>query len=192
MDAGTIANIGLAALALVISGIIAIRQLFTARRANYLSISLHLLTETTSADFLSSEEYIVNHLNQEHGSENGISRLPEPARSQVWRVAYMYQTVGYLAALHVLDRKMTRYLVGLRVVNTWRSLSDFVAVERQVNSNGIGFRFYEDLASRCRDITAAKTSRRFRLRRFVDTVGLTENNAGQMSTPFMNQDHGKG
>jgi hypothetical protein len=169
MDAAAVANFALAALALAISGVIAVRQLLIARRTNYLAVSLQLLNEMTAAEFLNSEEYVVKRLGEEHRAERGISGLPEPARSKVWRVAYVYQTVGYLAALRAVDRRMIQYLVGLRAANAWRSLSAFVAVERESNSTGVGFRFFEDLASHCVNLSPANAVRPFRLQSFPET-----------------------
>jgi len=168
MDAALV-NFTLAALALTVSGAIAVRQLLIARRANYLAVSLHLLNETATAEFLNSEEYVVKRLGEEHRAECGISGLPEPARSKVWQVAYMYQTVGYLAVLRAVDRRMVTYLVGLRAVNAWRSLSAFVEVERESNSTGVGFRFFEDLASRCVNLSPANAIKQFRLQSFPET-----------------------
>src|SRR5215470_4382810 len=170
MDPAMVVNFTLATLALTVSGVIAVRQLLISRRANYLAMSLHLLNETTTTEFLNSEEYVVKRLGVEHRAECGISGLPEPARSKVWRVAYMYQTVGYLAVLRAVDRRMVKYLVGVRAANAWRSLSAFIEVERESNSTGVGFRFFEDLASHCVNLTPADAVKQFRLQSFPEIL----------------------
>jgi hypothetical protein len=107
----------------------------------------------------------------------------------VWQVAYLYQTIGYLAALRAVDRRTVRYLVGVRAVSVWRSLAPFVAREREVNAAGVGFRFFEDLAARCSELSAAETVNHFRLRSFA---GPSLDVATPHSAPSPELDRGGG
>jgi hypothetical protein len=173
VDAVTLINLILAVLALGISGFIAFRQLLTARRANYLTVVLQLLEEMATSDFLESEEYILKQLGADHPGDLGVSGLPVDARTRVWKVAYMYQTIGYLSALRAVDRRVVSYLVGVRAVNAWRSLSPFIVAERRINEDGVGFRFFEDLACRCRSATTADAARRYHLLTFDEPAETT-------------------
>jgi hypothetical protein len=66
---------------------------------------------------------------------------------------------------------MVRYLVGTRAVRVWQSLAPFIAKERESNPSGVGFRFFEDLATRCAELSAAAAAKQFRLREFPVPAG---------------------
>lgn len=166
MDAVSLINLILAGLALTVSGLVAFRQLLVARRTNYLTLVLQLLKETATAEFLDSEDYVIRRLPAEHQADAGLSALPPGVRNKVWKVAYLYQTIGYLAALRAVDRRMISYLVGVRAVSAWRSLAPFIVAERRLSTDGVGFRFFEDLACRCRNATTADAARRYQLMSF--------------------------
>jgi hypothetical protein len=171
VDAGAVLNLMIATVALIISTAVAARQLLAAKRAGHVEASWQVLNETCGTKFLSDEQYILAALAKEHSAAAGLSGLPEPVRSDIQRVAYVYQTIGYLSSLGAIDKKMTRYLVGLRVVSVWQSLAPFIEAERNLHGDRVGFRFFEDLAYRCSGLTVERAVAEFRLRSWVAPSG---------------------
>jgi hypothetical protein len=160
MDIANVISLAISLIALATSGVIALRQTRLAGNANHLALVMTVL-QSINGDLPHSEEHLRDGATRLTGP---MSDLPQPVRAHAFRIAYEYQTLGYLSRTGIVDRQVLRHLVGVRVVSAWRTLAPVILAERDHYPQRPGFRFFEDLAADCADLDASAVMRRFRLR----------------------------
>ena len=153
MDAGTLTNtiaLSVSVLALTISTVLAVRQIRSTRAsgrdANHTQVLLRLNGEYRSDEFQESEEYVLEHLAEEHDPELGTSRLPSEARRHVRRVGHYYADYGMLATLPTVDSERIVGVVHFRVREAWAALEPWIRAERRSRGSTTYWRYFEHLA----------------------------------------------
>jgi hypothetical protein len=127
-------------------------------------VAIDILRQRLEGTFRDSERFIRQDLPQV--PVQPILGLPRPARDHALRVASLYQMIGYLSATRAVDPKLMAYMFGIDAVRSWRNLQPYIEAQRTADTDGVGYRFFEDLAARCTRINAAETVSRFKLRSF--------------------------
>src|SRR5438045_9421979 len=105
--------------ALLISVILARRQMSIAAGGNLASIIISLSNEFRSAEFILSRDYTLNRLSKERSAEIGIAGLPEGTRERVVRVGGLFEDIGKLVAFRIIDERIVISSVGPTVIRTW-------------------------------------------------------------------------
>lgn len=90
--------------------------------------------------------------------------LPEPLNRHAYRVATLYQMVGYLSAIGSTDRNAIRYFFGVNAVRVRKSLEPHIRAQREQYPDLTGYRFFEDIAARSSDIDSASAVKTYKLR----------------------------
>lgn len=142
---------------------IGIRQLQMSRGASHLNLSMAFLNQYFDGGFADSERFVQTQLARFDDGECTLSTLPEAARLHATKVASLYQMLGHLSVCKVLDGNTFRYILGINAVRSWRALNPFISRERSADPDGVGYRFFENLAAGCARIDSTTAVRRFHL-----------------------------
>jgi hypothetical protein len=123
--------IAIAAAALLMSSIIAMRQASLMLRSNHLPVYMEIFSQERSVEFQDHYHYVINHLAQENVAEQtGISGLPYEARAAVYDVGGLYTQVATLRLLGIVDRRIDS-MMQVRPPRAWAALAPFVYEERR-------------------------------------------------------------
>lgn len=154
-----------AVVALVISALLASRQLGLLQSANHIPAVIELLTEFRSARFHDNYEKIVTELDRENPAQIGISGLPPDMRAAVLDVAYYFQAFACLIGLGIIDESSTMAMLNRRFVQVWDAIAPYAYVERTMpGRDGQFLTILEFFAERARETPAGTASRRLRMR----------------------------
>ncbi|MGH6630073.1 MAG: DUF4760 domain-containing protein [Burkholderiales bacterium] len=123
------------ALAIFLSMGTALRQMRLERSATHLILSMEILNQYLDGRFTESERFVHDQLDS--NAPSALSSLPVDARSHAYKVAMMYQMIGYFAAARAVDRRFVRYLFGVNAVRSWRALKQFIEAQREMDSAGV-------------------------------------------------------
>ncbi|BEL04595.1 hypothetical protein Q0Z83_027860 [Actinoplanes sichuanensis] len=118
--------------AVVVSARLAITQNSMQKHANTIPSMDLLLGEFRSEEFWRSYNYVCTEL-ADQDSGRGIAGLPAEARSHVYSVCYLFQHLGDLVRLGVVDERAILSTLRFRVIQVWAAVEPFVVQERRVN-----------------------------------------------------------
>ncbi|HZG04026.1 MAG TPA: hypothetical protein VE546_10705 [Streptomyces sp.] len=140
------ATLAVSLLALIVAAVTARRQFRHARRTSDFSAVLELyLRDVRNKEYQSDQDYVVHRLAEENTPDGGVGGLSdEDARHAVWNVAFLYESIGMMYALGVLDRCIALGVFNYRVVQVWEALRPFVLKERE-KRKGPFLAFFENL-----------------------------------------------
>jgi len=139
------ATLAVSLLALIVAAVTARRQFRHARRTSDFSAVLELyLRDVRNKEYQSDQDYVVRRLAEKHAPDDGVGGLPKRARHAVWNVAFLYESIGMMYALGVLDRCIALGVFNYRVVQVWEVLRPFVLKERE-KRKGPFLAFFENL-----------------------------------------------
>jgi hypothetical protein len=137
--------------ALVVSSLIAARQVRLAAGGNHLPVVLEAFQQTRSPAWLEAQEYVLNDL-AAHPADHGHRGLPEHVRRHTTTIGLFYDDLGKTVAHGMIDQRLVIGGYGTTIVRLWDALAPYVYAERRLH--GLHFWVYfEDLAVR----TAATT-----------------------------------
>ncbi|MFF3400480.1 hypothetical protein ACFYW6_18380 [Streptomyces sp. NPDC002659] len=118
-------------IALGFSGFFAVRQLRYARSASDMTLLLEVaLRATLDRDFQNDQMYVVSHLAEEHPPDGGMDVLPEQARLATRNVAFMYEYIGIMYALDMVDSRIALGIFHFRIRQVWETLEPYIRAER--------------------------------------------------------------
>lgn len=152
--------------ALLASIAVAVRQFRLTRGAAHLSLGVDILGRYLESDFAESERIVMSQNFTVDNPSCALIDLPEPLNLHAYRVATLYQMVGYLSATGATDRKAMRHFFGLNAVRVWKSLEPYIKAQREQYPNLTGYRFFEDLAARSSEINSTSAVKVYQLRSF--------------------------
>lgn len=139
------ATLAVSLLALIVSAVTAWRQFRHARTTKAFNAVLEVyLRDVRNKDYQRDQDYVVHRLAEEHSPDDGVGGLPESARHAVWNVAFLYESIGMMYALDVLDHCIALGVFNHRVVQVWEVLHPFVLKERE-KREGPFLAFFENL-----------------------------------------------
>ncbi|MFI6645689.1 hypothetical protein [Streptomyces sp. NPDC050504] len=119
-------------------------QISRARADSDLAMTTDLiLTHVRDPQFQRDQLWVLNGLSAEHGPENGLEGLPEPANLRAWNVGIVYETVSIMLRFELTNPVILMSLAQHRIVKTWEALEPYVAVERERRGRVV-FPFFED------------------------------------------------
>lgn len=164
MDSENLALI-LSAAALVVSLVMALKQVTIMRGSNQLPVLVELLQEFRSVDFQRAEAYVLERLAQENDPADGMTGLPEEARVAVNKVIGFFSGFGYYTTRRMADESLVIPLLGYRANRAWKVLDPFIRRERELRGNSDRYAcLYEHFVSRVRANMPLDTSFGLRLR----------------------------
>ncbi|MDT3399053.1 hypothetical protein RKE29_20795 [Streptomyces sp. B1866] len=127
------ATLALSVVALLLSTVAAWRQIRHARSANDFAAVLEVyLRDVRDKDYQRDQDYVVNRLRAEHSPEGGIMALPEQPRNALWNVAFMYESIGMMHELGMMDSRIALGVFHFRVIQVWEAIRPFVQQERNI------------------------------------------------------------
>jgi hypothetical protein len=142
-----LAALAISLTALVISILLALRQLRLASGKIHLPVVLDAFKETRSEAWFEAQEYVLTELAQEHKPDYGHRGLPEQARTHVNTIGLFYDDLGKLVAHGMVNQSLVIGAYGTNIVRLWDALAPYVYTERR--EHGLHFWIYfEDLAAR--------------------------------------------
>jgi hypothetical protein len=150
---------------LVMSGVIALRQLRSSQGANVLSIILDGFKETRTAEFSESVEYVLYHFTSAHPEHISYVDLPEPAKQHVRRIGLFYDDLGKLVAHGLVDERLVIGSYGRSVLRAWAVLCPYIYAEREKHRR-LAMPYFEDLAFRAKQRTPEDVHRELGMKRF--------------------------
>ncbi|MGH3974983.1 MAG: hypothetical protein ACRDS9_16885, partial [Pseudonocardiaceae bacterium] len=92
-----LASLLVSALAILLSTVIALRQIKMSRSDTHLTLSVEILKQYLDGEFAESEKFVHDQLDSH--APSALSGLPADARSHAYKVAMVYQMIGYLVAV---------------------------------------------------------------------------------------------
>jgi hypothetical protein len=117
--------------ALVVSSLLALRQVGIMRRSNHLPVILEHFRELRASDFSQVEIGLWDHLG-DHDPSLGFRNLPEPIRTDAYRISLFYQDLGYLIDFGDVDQNLILDALGYRISETWQAVRAHVVGERVI------------------------------------------------------------
>lgn len=155
------ASVIVSIMALIVSTVVAVRQFRLARGAAHLNLGVDVLSRCLDGDYAESERIVNSELPAEAVP---MVDLPGDVNRHAYRVATLYQMVGYLSAIGSTDRQNIRFFFGVNAVRAWKSLEPHILAQRETYPSLVGYRFFEDLAARSSEADFATAIKLFRLR----------------------------
>ncbi|GAA1502444.1 hypothetical protein GCM10009677_37610 [Sphaerisporangium rubeum] len=163
MDSESLALI-LSAAALVVSLVMAMKQVAIMRGSNQLPVLVELFQEFRSEDFQRAEAYVIERLAQENDPAVGMTGLPEEARVAVNKVVGFFSGFAYFATRRMADESLVIPLLGYRANRAWQALDPFIRRERELRGDSDRYAcLYEHFVSRIRANMPLDTSFGLRL-----------------------------
>ena len=101
-------------------------------RINQLPVVIAFFNEFRSEKFVDRERYLWANLPGQHDPNQGFTDMPEPLRTYMFDIGIYYQTIAYLVAFKVFDRRLAYLALHHRLVRTWRVIAPFVRGERRL------------------------------------------------------------
>lgn len=130
-----VATLGVSFIALVLSALAAWRQHHQARSQSALTTILEVyFRDIRDMDFQRDQTYVVTRLGAEHPppAQGGIAALPEEAQHAIWNVAFMYESVGMMHALDMMDSRVALGVFNFRITQVWEAMEPYIMAERTV------------------------------------------------------------
>ncbi|MEV5358384.1 hypothetical protein [Streptomyces sp. NPDC052693] len=124
-----IAALVVSVVALMVSGVVSLRQLRLTEHANTLPVLVDLFREHRSVRLARARQFVHEELPGCDLSA-GLTGLPEDARDLVRELAWYYDNLGALVAHGVVDIKPVSGYLGGSVISVWEHMEPLVVVER--------------------------------------------------------------
>ncbi|MFJ3226770.1 hypothetical protein ACIPJS_25985 [Streptomyces sp. NPDC086783] len=141
-------------IALALSGFATIRQLRYARSASDMTLLLEVaLSATRDRGFQNDQRYVLTRLREEHLPDAGMDALPEQARTATRNVAFMYEYIGIMYALDMVDSRIALGIFHFRIRQVWETLEPYIRAER-VARQAPFLPFFENMYIRSQDAPA--------------------------------------
>lgn len=184
--ANVVAAVG-SATAVVVTVVVALRQLRMAQGANHTLVAIELLTrDRSSEDFMRSEDFVLNELTAAYPPPVAVSELPIEARKCVTRLALYYNGLGQMLAFQVVDPRLLMGTVSYRSRNAWRVLEPYILAERARRGETY-LSHFEHLVHMATHNPWAAAVRELDLKRFDSypaELGLTDRAAARSTQPM--------
>jgi hypothetical protein len=124
--------------------VLSVRQM---RRQNLLPVALDIFRESRDSEWFKARDWVLARLAAEHGPDQGVSGLPEPASARVRRVLFYYDNLGVFVAFKVIGQDLAVAFHGVGLTEAWAVLEPFIRREREIRAMRYAV-FYEDLVYR--------------------------------------------
>jgi hypothetical protein len=140
--------------ALVVSVLVAWRQDRKTKSAGDFAAVLEVyLRDVRDKEYQNDQHYVVSRLGREHPQPGTtVSGLPETARNAVWNVAFLYESIGMMYKLGVMDRRIALGVFHFRIVQVWEAIAPFAQAERS-HRDGPFLAFFENLYHEARALS---------------------------------------
>jgi len=158
-----ISSLILSITALIISFLVALRQMQIAQQANTLAAVISLFREYRSHDFKEKIAYIHNSLKKNYKAEEGIWSMPEEDREKVLSVCHLCDTLGALVAHNIINENLVISYIGDSINGLWSSLEDYIVNEREIRNSAYQ-QFFEHLVKRIREKPPSQIRRKLKLK----------------------------
>ncbi|GAA2207441.1 hypothetical protein GCM10009850_028990 [Nonomuraea monospora] len=150
------------ALAAVAAVVISIRQARASARQALMPVVLGTFQEARSPEWFEARDYIFERLAAEHSPERGISGLPEPARTAVRKVGFLFDNAGLLIVHKAVPEELILSFFGESLPKFWQIMEPFVRRESEIRQVKTMV-FFEHLVARSRMRPAGDLRRRLGL-----------------------------
>jgi hypothetical protein len=162
-------TIVISVVSLSVSGTLALRQMRAAKDGYALPVVLDVFSTFRTESYTDAERYVLHQLGSDFPDPIPYSELPMSARSQLWRVAGLYDDLASLVAHGVVSESLVVGSRGNTVVRVWKVLRPFVEKDRQQRGSN-AFVYLEDLAARASRTPPAEVHKRLHLLRYRERV----------------------
>ena len=160
----TIASLVVAVVAVVLSAAFAHRQVGEMRRANSITLAMNIFEEFRSATFKAHSATVLKRLDTNTIAPHlGLSKLPEPIRSDAYRISHFYDTLGALVAHKLVDEELIFAFMGEAIDGAWSALRPYIQGEAWLRGTEYQV-YFRDLARRSHDHPASIVRKQFILR----------------------------
>ncbi|OQQ13666.1 hypothetical protein B0675_25695 [Streptomyces sp. M41(2017)] len=163
-----IAALIVSAVALLVSGVVSLRQIRLTEHANTLPVLVDMFREHRS-DRLAEARQVVHEKLPGYDLSLGLAGLPDNERFLVRELAWFYDNLGALVAHGVVDIEPVSGYLGGSVITVWESLQPLVQAERSKRANNAlpdpnrWQQYFENLYHLVRATPAADARRRTQL-----------------------------
>ncbi|WP_141753775.1 MULTISPECIES: DUF4760 domain-containing protein [Streptomyces] len=128
------AALAVSVVALMVSGLVSLRQLRLTQHANTLPVLVDLFREHRSERLARARHFVHAELPGRDLS-SGLAGLPQDEQELVRDLAWYYDNLGALVAHGVVDIEPVSGYLGGSVISVWESMEPLVAVERAYRAN---------------------------------------------------------
>jgi hypothetical protein len=146
---------------------IAVRQTRSMARQALLPVVLGTFQEARSPEWFEARDYIFDRLAEEHSPERGVSGLPDPARSAIRKIGFLFDNAGLLIAHGAVSEEVILGFFGESVPKFWEILAPFIRREAEIRHMGYMV-FFEHSVVRAQMRSTADIRRDLGLRRLGD------------------------
>lgn len=163
------AAFALSVIALLVSSMIALRQVRTSEKAVLLPVMVDVLREFRSSDFKRRQASVYEHLSGEAPSGEGFDGLGPELRADALFLSHFYDNIGLLTAAKVADLQPLVAFLGDSAVHAWKLLEPYIIEERQ-NRESDYQQFFEDFVARAAERPPSDARAKMRLRRLPQST----------------------
>jgi hypothetical protein len=161
----------LSVIALLLSSMIALRQLRLSEKAMLLPVMVDVLREFRSSDFKRRQTCVYEHLLCEAPSGEGFDGLPPEIRADALFLSHFYDNVGLLTAAKVADWQPLVAFLGGSAVHAWKLLGPYIEEERK-NRKSDYQQFFEDFVACATESPPSNALANMRLRHLAGSTPL--------------------
>jgi hypothetical protein len=137
------------ALTALVAVALSMRQVRLMERQAMLPVVLESFREARSSEWFQARDFIYERLAAEFSPEHGVTQLPEPARSSVREVGFLFDNFGLLIAHRVASEDLVLGFFGEHIDEIWRILEPYI--RKEAERRGLHYMvFFEDLVVRSR------------------------------------------
>jgi hypothetical protein len=130
-----ILSIVFSALALILSSVVAQRQLGASRNSDATTVLLELLKEYRSPEMVADRARIMSRLNSPNvDPSKGFRGLPDDMRLSVQRVSHFFDQVGLLISHDLAPTDALISFFGAGAIQYWHKLYEYLAAERTLRA----------------------------------------------------------
>jgi hypothetical protein len=148
----SVSSLLVSVLALLVSSLVAWRQLGIMRQSNLLPVTLDMFGEFRTPAFRISMRYLTERLWEDHPPADDLDMLglPDDVREKIVPVVSYFNNVGLLVANGLIDERTVQSFMGSSVLRAWTRVSPYIRVERDKRGDPDYNGYFEHLAARCR------------------------------------------
>src|SRR4030042_1540200 len=133
--------------ALIVSLIVAIKQIGIATQQNSLPVIVTMFQEWCTKEHREHREYIINKLTTENSAEVGYQNLTPEAKNHVLTVSHFIDNLAVLVSNNIINEKLVISFLGESILTIWNILEPYIETERKVRGRDYQ-EYFEDLVCR--------------------------------------------
>lgn len=123
-------------LALIMSAVVAQRQLGAARNSDFTAVLLELIKEYRSPEMVGARTKVLSELDPSNFDPSlGFRGLPDDMRLSAQRISHFFDQVGLLVSHDLAPKNALISFFGMGAIQLWQKLDKYVAAERALRDS---------------------------------------------------------